>query len=758
MEKQSLIKTRDLAGLQSVEPEFVAAPRYSAEPQTGSLLDYWRALRGGKVTLAVCGLVGLGIAVGITLPQAPMYRASTSIEIQDVKGDDLGTRILNPQADPAAIDPLTDIQTQIKILQSHTLIERALDKAGLSPQSEAGRQAAAGSAFSRLLHLPATEENRDSLIEKLAKNLKVTPVSQTRIVEVSYEATNPALAARFANALTSEFMAQNLETRWQMNRKTSEWLVGQLDGVRGKLQHSEDALQTYARQKGLIYTGDKQVISEEKLRELQAELSRAQADRVEKQSRFEIARSASLETVPEILNDPNLRSMESNLTDLRKQEAEMEVTFKPDYAKAKRLRAEIASLEAIVDGKRTVIVSRLDNELHESRRREQLLGSAYAAQTRLVTDDSEKSIQYDMLKHEVDTNRQIYQVMLQRVDEYGIASALKATNVRVIDPAQAPLHPYKPNLPTNAGAGLALGLLLGVAGIVFRSKADGTVQEPGDVGMLLGIPELGVIPAAEAALARSSRMLSLFPKEAENRCLQTASFPNHSPQVADSFRAVLASILFAGARQRQRVLVITSASPGEGKTTTASNLAAALANMGRRVLLIDGDIRSPRMHGIFGLENSAGLTNTLKQIAVDGVFTETFIQRTSTPNLHVLTSGPAIQAGTDLLFSRAMPALIAHYRDEYDMVLIDTPPMLVMPDARVLGCLADAVILIARAGQTPRNAIQAAYRRFVEDGTPVLGVVLNGWNAKTSAYSYYAAYKEPAAAERLVIEAVPARV
>jgi succinoglycan biosynthesis transport protein ExoP len=756
MEKQSLIKTRDLAGLQIAEPEFISPPRYSAEPQTGSLLDCWHALRGRKVTLAVCGLVGLGIAVGVTLPQAPMYRAMTSIEIQDVKGDDLGTRILNPQADPAAIDPLTDIQTQIKILQSHTLIERALNKTGLSPLAESGRQSAASSAFLKMIHLPAAEENHDSLVEKVAKNLKVTPVSQTRIVEVSYEASNPALAARFANAITSEFMAQNLEARWQLNRKTSEWLVGQLDGVRGKLQHSEDALQAYARQKGLIYTGDKQVISEEKLRELQTELSRAQADRVEKQSRFEIARGASLETVPEILNDPNLRSMESNLTDLRKQEAEMEVTFKPDYAKTKRLQAEIDSLESIIAGKRTVIVSRLDNELHESRRREQLLGSAYAAQTRLVTDDSEKSIQYDMLKHEVDTNRQIYQVMLQRVDEYSIASALKATNVRVIDPAKAPLHPYTPNLPMNAGAGLALGLMLGVAGIVFRSKADGTVQEPGDAGMLLGIPELGVIPAAEPALTRASRVLSLFSKEPENRSLQ-AAFPNHSPQVADSFRAVLASILFAGARQRQRVLVITSASPGEGKTTTASNLAAALANMGRRVLLIDGDIRSPRMHGIFGLENSAGLTNTLKQIAVSGVFTDTFIQRTATPNLHVLTSGPAIQAGADLLFSRAMPALIAHYRDEYDTVLIDTPPMLVMPDARVLGRLADAVVLIARAGRTPRNAIQAAYRRFVEDGTPVLGVVLNGWNAKTSAYSYYAAYKEPAA-ERLVIEAAPAGV
>jgi capsular exopolysaccharide synthesis family protein len=226
--------------------------------------------------------------------------------------------------------------------------------------------------------------------------------------------------------------------------------------------------------------------------------------------------------------------------------------------------------------------------------------------------------------------------------------------------------------------------------------------------------------------------------------------------VADSFRAVLASILFACARQRQRVLVVTSASPGEGKTTTTSNLAVTLAKMGRKVLLIDGDIRSPQMHSIFGLRNSSGLTSALTQVAINDAFTDTFIQETAVPNLHVLTSGPAIQAGADLMFSRLMPALIAGYREHYEMVLIDTPPMLVMPDARALGRVADAVVLIARAGQTTRSAIQAAYRRFVEDRTPVLGVVLNSWNAKLSAHQYYAAYNEPAA-EQALVKVTPVR-
>jgi capsular exopolysaccharide synthesis family protein len=216
-----------------------------------------------------------------------------------------------------------------------------------------------------------------------------------------------------------------------------------------------------------------------------------------------------------------------------------------------------------------------------------------------------------------------------------------------------------------------------------------------------------------------------------------------SPAVADSFRAVLASIIFASSKERPHVLVVTSASPGEGKTTTVTNLGVTLANMNQRVLLIDGDIRSPRLHDIFGLDNSVGLTDLLTQIVADDTLADASIRKTAFPNLSVLTSGPALHSGADLLFSRSMPFLISRYREQFDMVLIDTPPMLAMPDARVLGRMADAVVLIARAGRTGRDAIQAAFRRFVEDHTPVLGTILNDWNAKSSAYKYYAAhYKE----------------
>jgi polysaccharide biosynthesis transport protein len=741
MNNESLIKTTDWTHMPGVHSPAISRPEYSVEPQTGSVLDYWRILWRRKLALFVCGAVGLTAGIALTLSQTPMYRATTAIEIQDNKNDAFAAKLLNPTADSTPVDSLNDVPTQIRILQGKTLIERALKKADIAPIEDESSAANETASWRRLL--PGKENDRDTLVERTEKSLKVSQSGQTRVIDVSFDAKDPNVAARFANALTAEFIEQNLQARWEMNHRTTDWLVGQLDDLRSKLQHSEDALQRYARQKGLIYTGDKQSISEDKLRELQMELSKAQEDRVEKQSRSEIAHTASTATIPEVLNDGNLRAIESNLTELHRQEAELAVTFKPDYAKSKRLRAEIEALESTLKTKRTQIVERVDNELQESQRREQLLSAAYARQTRSVVDDSEKAIQYEMLKREVDSNRQVYQAMLQRVKESSIAAAMKEANVRVLDPAKPPAHPFKPILPLNSGAGLICGLMIGAVLILVRTRTDVSVQNPGDASMLLGVPELGVIPAAEVGAKRlgTPTQLLLGEKRIETKRMHSTAYTENSAALADSFRSVLASILFAGARQRQRVLVVTSASPGEGKTTTVTNLAATLANMNRKVLLIDGDIRSPRLHTIFGLDNSLGLTNVLQEIAIKGApMIHTVVRETAIPNLDVLTSGPAVQAGADLLFSASMPALIAQCREKYSMVLIDTPPMLLMPDARALARVADGVVLIARAGRTGRDAIQAAYRRFVEDQIPVLGVVLNDWNAKMSPHNYYAGY------------------
>ncbi len=747
MNDKSLITTRDWTNLPAVPPATVySSSEYSAPPQqAGSLLDYWGLIWHGKGLFTGFLMGGLVVALGILFTQTPVYRARTSLEVQDLNHEFVNMKLTGPVADSSSTDALTDIQTQIKILQSDTLIDSALVKAGINSPSDLNPNPRVSFQWAGILNPSGTGDVKETLAEVAGKKLKVGVAGQTRIVEVSFDAPRPELAARFANALTSEFIDQNSQVRWRTNRQTSAWLASQLDELRGKLETSENALQAYARRQSLIYTADKQTVSEEKLRQVQAELSRAQADRVEKQSRFEMARTAKPDTLPDVLNDSNLRALETSLTDLRRQEAQMEVTFTGDYSRTKKLHAEISALEDAIAQKRSEIVSRITNELTGAQRREQLLTAAYADQTVRVTNDSQKSIQYDLLKREVDTNQQIYEAMLQRVKESTIASAIKASNVRVIDPALPPLHPYKPNWPLGSAAGLLGGGLFGLLAIVVRARTDVSVQHPGEAGALLGIPELGVIPRAEIA-PRNPTVLTLAPQDGglngPNTRLLTSG---NSLAVADGFRAVLASIIFAGANEQQRVLVITSANSGEGKTTAAANLAMTLSKMQRKVLLIDGDIRSPRLHQVFGLDNSTGVTDLLNHSGPKESLSEPVIQAVA-PNLYVLTAGPAVEAGANLLFSSAMPALIARYRERFDMVLIDTPPMLSMPDARVLGRISDGVVLVARSGKTSRAAVQAAFRRLVDDHSNVLGIILNDWNVKASAYKYYGGYNYAAAA------------
>ena len=565
------------------------------------------------------------------------------------------------------------------------------------------------------------------------------------------------LRHRFANMLTNEFIEQNLEARWKTTERTSNWLGHQLDDMKIKLERSEAALQTYARNSGLLFTEEKTNVSEDKLRQLQQQLSTAQGERIARQSRYEIAQSSSPDALPDVLNDPGLRDTQSKITELRRQAAELSTTFTPEHAKVKRVQAELITLEAAFERDRAAILDRIKNEYQESGRREKLLASAYDGQTRLVTGQSEKAIQYNILKREADSNRQLYEAMLQQLKESTIASAMRASNVRVVDPAKVPLHPYKPNAGESAALGLLAGIFIGGAFIMMRDRADRTIQQPGEISSYLNVPELGIIPSG-AIDHRRFRDSVIAPKDLSilsgaigkassllGDRVELVTWQRKPSLVAESFRSTLVSILFAGEKgPRPKVLVLTSAGPGEGKSTIASNLGIAIAEVGQKVLLIDADMRKPRQHEIFALNNDRGLSTILREKqslngdkSLGGV-----IHDTEVPGLSVLPSGPASSTATTLLYGSHMPELLSYVRKEYDIVLIDTPPMLQMPDARVLGRMADNVIMIIRSGHTTKDAGFAATQRFSEDGTKVLGTILNDWNPKSAPNGYYGYYSK----------------
>ena len=728
------------------------APDFNEPADSGGLLEYWQILRRHKGAIVLIAFLGGLLGFLRTLPQTPIYQARTSLEIQGINEDFLQMRNVNPtSAGSNSYYPEYDIQTQVKIIQSQTLIERVLKRLKLENRPFVLNDASRLSAWRKALGLsqPPPLSLRDQALAMASSNLKVRAQANTRLLEVLCDSTDPQLAADFANTLTSEFIEQNLEARWQTTQHTGEWLTRQMGDVRIKLEKSEEQLQSYARLTGLLFTSEKDNAAELRLRQLQEELSKAQADRIAKQSRFELASTSSPESLPEVLDDGSLKDYQGKLTDLRRQLAELSSSYTPAHPRVKKVQAQILPLESALDKERSNIVRRIRNDFQTAQRREKLLAASYASQARLVSEQADKVTHYNILKREVDTNRQLYDSMLQRVKEAGIASALRASNVRVVDPAQPPKGPYKPDLTMNTALGLLTGLFLGVVFVIARERIDRSIQAPGDSPLYLNLPELGIIPSGHL----DSRRHLYYRKR---HSLPSASAPGHTHDtvelvtwqrkpslLAESFRATLTSILFSGQNgDRPRVIVLTSPSPKEGKTTAVSNLGIALAEINQRVLLIDGDLRKPRLAEIFSLPNQWGLADLLRKTQpVDGLPIEAAALQTAIPGLFLLPSGPEALGATNLLYSPRMPELLHRLRQKFDTILIDSPPMLQIPDARVLGRLADAVILVIRASLTTRDSAQAARQRFAEDGTPVLGTILNDWNPKRSpAYGYYKSY------------------
>ena len=747
---------------------------YLEQADSEGLLDYGRTLWRHKATVLAAAFLGALAGLLFSLPQTPIYQGRTTLEIETFNENYLNLREVSPTTATSRYATEFDIATQVKILESESLLAKVVEKLKLHERPEFAYRAGRLSAWRKALGLPLASQvpPLERAIESASQNFHVEPSRKTRIVEIFSDWPDPRLAADFANTLAETFIENNLEARWKSARRSGEWLTRQLGELRVKLEKSEERLQSYARASGLLFTSEKNSVAEEKLRQLQAELSRAQADRISTQSRFELTRGGQPGALPDILDNGSLRGYQARLTDLRRELAQINSIFTPAHHKFRGVRAQIEEIEKAIETERSNVLERIRNEYETVLRRERLLQQDYAAQARRVSQQRGKSIQYNIYEREVETSRQIYDNLLQRVKEAGVAAAMRASNIRVVDPAKAPRRPHKPNHALNSALGLLGGIFLGVAFVFVSERADRTLRQPGDSPNYLRVPELGIIPAGvpdslqrskggrklAAGKRRKSRPSSSILIEAgatgpngdeaggggAPETVELTVWQQKPTLVAESFRAALTSILFTGQNgAHPRLLVITSPSPGEGKTTVVSNLAICLAEINRKVLLIDGDMRKPRVHKVFGVPNQWGLSDLLRGTGSldQGVPLEEFAVKTQVPGLYVLPSGSPAHSIPNLLHSPRTSELLRRARQEFDSVLIDTPPMMQISDARVLGQMADAVILVLRAGQTTRGTAKAASDRFLEDGTRLLGTILNSWDPKTNGYGYYDSYR-----------------
>jgi polysaccharide biosynthesis transport protein len=714
---------------------------------------YLSVIRRHGRTILLVMLFCLATALLVTFLLNPTYKAKSMVEVLAVNGEFMNSKDIDPNASSSSMD--TYVETQTKLLTSESVADRVV--ANLLPKADQYNLQEKG-GWAQMRHWfgwQAAPESLETAIRKTIASLKVKAEGQSSLISITVIGPSPQIAADTANAIANQHIAALQDARWSTATQTAEFLSVQLDGLRKKLQASENELQDYARTKGLIYTSDvsRESVASEKLRAIQADLQKSESDRADKQAQLELLTSSSPEALPKVLDDSSLRENQSRLIDLRRQLADLNATLMPNHYKVKEVQSQIAELEKQSGLGRSAVMARIKNDFRAAERREQLQRKAYLDQLALVSDQSGKEIRYNMLKREVDANRELYQSMSQKIREASVVAALRASNIRMVDPAKLPSTPYQPNILINTGIGLLAGCMFSVLAVLLRERGDQSIRAPGESSRLLQIPELAIIPSASRdirtqivsgsnmaapRLTRASKLLTAqsdTSKDLLRSCVQNSSL------VAESFRSAVTSILLWGRDKAlaHQVLVVTSAHSGAGKTTSVLNLGLGLAESGRRVLLVDGDLRLPRLGKIFGFEAVRGLSNVLSE-ALPPSRARELIRETAVSNLYIMPSGPRQANAPQMLHSKALEAWLDEVRTEYDFILIDSPPAIPLTDVRLLAQHADGVILVFRSGETSAEQSLTVRRYFTQDGTYVFGSILNDWNASSENPAYFNSY------------------
>jgi succinoglycan biosynthesis transport protein ExoP len=727
------------------------------------VLEYLRIISRHLGSILLLAALGVGAGALAAYFTKPKYQSRVSLDIQQ-----FDQNILNMKsgADPGANanSPAESyIQTEIKVLQSEVMVLRViktLKEAKPGDTASTGKESdLAAWSKSFTAPRPAQPLNLEAELYAIGRNVKVRTLGVTRIVELLCDSQDPKLAAQFCNTMADEYIKQNSEKREATLAQTESWLKSELDQTKAQLTLSEEKLAAAAKDSRVLGT-ENENLAQVKLQQLQGELSQAESEVVRKKSTYDEVKTLEAESPGATVVDGPGVQYKMKIEDLRRQLAELSATVTPDHYKYQAVERQIASLESALTDERKATVRRLWSDYQAADHRKSMLKDDYTAQMQDLSSQAPKAVQYNMLKSEVESGRQLYEAMLHRVQELGIASAMRASTINVVDRAQPATTPSSPNMKSNCLGGFFCGTFLGIGLAFLRSRSDRSLQEPGDAPGLLNVRELGVIPSASIRRSRSflrrrdpvrlsgggnayREMIDLPPES-----LELATLHQRQSVLAESFSAAMNSILFANENGiNAKVIVITSPEPGDGKTTVASNLAIALAQIDRKVLLIDGDLRRTRLSSLFRTDSEAGLIELLRsQEPVAGIPVSSVGSGWQLPNLFFLGAGDHALFEPRLLHSARMAQFISRVREEFDIVLIDSTPMVHIADARVLGRLADGVLLVFRAGKTTIEMATAAQRCFIDDGTHVLGTILNDWNASHSAqYKSYKRYSKATA-------------
>jgi polysaccharide biosynthesis transport protein len=703
------------------------------EPSIG---DYWRILQKRKWTIALTILVVLVLAAIVSLRTIPLYDAVARILISPQAPSPLNFKDTGQQQ--PIYDQQFDINTKVRILQSDEMAEVVLHRLNLHTRRDfAGAIRTQTSGGISLSGPPGQESaHQEQLIRKLQANLRVQQIPDTSLVEIKYSDPDPSLAAEVANGVAAAFIEENVKSRYDSTIQAADWLSKQLADLQITMESSQTRLIQYGKEHNIVGTDDKQNLTTEKLEELNRELTSAQSDRIQKESLYRVANGGSPEALTAVLQDPILTSLRQRQTDLQAQYALLDTTFGDGYTKVLEVKNQLNEVESNYRQQLDNNVNRIKNDYQTALSREQMLQAALTEQTSVADQLNENAIEYKVLKEEADSNRQLYDGLLQQLKEASLAAGLNSSNIRIVDSARTPLHPSSPNIPRNLEFALLVGLFAGAALAFGLEALDTTVRTPEQAESISELPTLAVIPLYAGLDAPTESTKAHMQKKATRGNVNSNPLISHAKpksETAEAYRALRTSILLSSVYRPPRSILVTSSLPRDGKTMTSVNIAIVLAQMGKRVLLVEADMRRPSIHKALRVNDHVGLSNVL----TGGANESDAIQATVESNLFVIPAGPVPPHPAELLSSSLMEQLLKKWSDEYDHVIVDSPPALSVTDPVLLSVKTDAVLLVVRSGQTSVAHVRRTCSLLQNVKAALLGIVLNAADLGSPDFYYY---------------------
>ena len=724
-----------------------------------SVKDVLLVLAKHKWLLMAAMMLCTAVAVLQALTTTPVYQATVLLQI-----DRPPARIVqfNKDVDAQQEDDFLSQQTNIELLQSRSLAERVIDDLQLDPSrgrlsgTEPGAKVIAAPeaatppggwlgnvlAGYRRLGKPSVNDRqylgREALVGGFMGALKVEPVRNSRLIKVRVTDTNAAQAARIANAIVQNFINTSVERRGQSSVYAKSFLEDQLKSTKAKLEQSERTLNAYAKSNSILTFDEKTNVINQTYTEYSSAVGKVEQDRLKAEALYN-AVASDPESASQVLESKTVQAYKEQRAKVETEYLTNLAVYKPEYPKMVQLKSQISELDKRIKSEVLAVLASVKSQYEAAKKQEDQVRARLQDTRKEVLLSQDKSVELNLLKRELDTNRQLYDGLLQRLKEVGVTSGVNSNNMSVVDEARTPLFPISPNLLKNAGSGLLAGLLLGLVFVFIREKMDDSIKHADEIEAKFGLPLLGVVPQTKKKLV-------------QGRALALLTVEDPRSTFAEAYRSMRTALQFSTAEGTPRRLMVTSSVQAEGKSTTALALAINLSQLGQRVLLIDADMRNPSLHKMLERSNDSGLSSYLSGEAQR----EAFIQKTNIFNLAVLTAGPHPPSPVDLLMGpRLLELLDRAEAMGFEKIVIDAPPVLGIADAIVLGNQVQNILFVLKAGDTRLSSIRDAMRRLRLGGLMPLGGVLTSATLNQAQYGYYGAYEGPKAASNRLVSPTP---